>query len=88
MISSSHLFQIAVGQKLDLADNGGVDIDERLHGRNQKGGGAAGRVEQTQVGQDSNGSIGGRVVGIQVEQQVADTFELAWRQDAGDAGGS
>ena len=63
-------FQIAVGQKLDLADDGGVDIDQRFHGRNQKGGGAAGRVQQAKIGQNRMEQSSAEF-GVEIEQQVS-----------------
>jgi len=40
--------QLGVVQELDFADDGGVEIDEDLHGGDQEGGGAASGIQQAQ----------------------------------------
>ena len=41
--------EIRVAQEFDSANDGGVDVDERLHGRHEERGRTTGRVEQAQV---------------------------------------
>jgi len=68
------ILKLAVAQEFDLADDCGVDVDQRLHGRDEEGGGTAGRVEQAQVRQHVVQEFLAER-GVEIQQQVAHGVE-------------
>ena len=79
LLDLCQLFQESlVPKKLDPSDDGGIDVDQRLHGCNQERGRPAGRVQQAQIRKNIiKQKLAERC--IQVDKEIADLIEAAGR---------
>ena len=75
----------AVVEEVDLADDGGVEVDEGLHGRDEEGAGAARGIEQAEAGEDVVEEAAAEG-GVEAQEQLGHGGELAGGFAGGDGG--